>query len=397
MYWDENGVGGPGWYVANDGSGPSPIYISGDINATQLSWSWSMRESHSCTATRVHAPGYVLGDQTDKALMPIEEVSLSNATLYVKGQQTNVVVRYANGAVDLGVRRTISSSHPVGDGSIVEGTNTSATARFAHAEGYSTYARADGAHAEGYSTYARGNYSHAEGYETTAVGRSSYAGGYRAVSAESGQNLTTTNAHVSAFVWQGRDDTTTILPYYHSHGNGTFNINPVGGTSGFYIGATNLNTYLSNEVALTIKEFSGWSCDPAQIEIDGRIWDAPYGLLWWGDAEYGYLEGWYCMDMEQGEGPYWLSPDINATNLEWSVNGIPIVATRSPLRYQLGSQLDKQIPSFAMVKNIQEQVSNKSLVGKLYNTENPVDFTNAVWDIVRALGGSVTNFPVSNP
>lgn len=37
-----------------------------------------------------------------------------------------------------------------------------------------------------------------------------------------------------SFVWQGKND---LDPgYYHSHGDGTFNINPVGGMSGFWVG-----------------------------------------------------------------------------------------------------------------------------------------------------------------
>ena len=180
-------------------------------------------------------------------------IGLTNATLYVHGKQTNIVVRYANGAVDLGIRRNITSSNPVGEYSVIEGTNNAASSRYAHAEGWATYARADGAHSEGYSTYARGQYSHAEGFESTTLGRSSHASGYRAVSAREGSGLNAAGQHDYAYAWQGDSSGT----YYHSHGSGTYNVNPTNGLAGFYIGETNLYTFLSTKLDLTGGTISG--------------------------------------------------------------------------------------------------------------------------------------------
>ena len=66
----------------------------------------------------------------------------------------------------------------VGEGSVTEGSSTTASSRFSHAEGYNTKASANEAHAEGANTTASGFESHAEGYGAKASGKSSHAGGY---------------------------------------------------------------------------------------------------------------------------------------------------------------------------------------------------------------------------
>ena len=49
-----------------------------------------------------------------------------------------------------------------------------------------------------------------------------------------------------SFVWGGSDKNfAALFPVYYSHGKGTFNVNPVGGLSGFYIGEQSLNGILS--------------------------------------------------------------------------------------------------------------------------------------------------------
>ena len=70
-----------------------------------------------------------------------------------------------------------------------------------------------------------------------------------------------------AYVWQGRgvtpstpisaSDPTT----YYSHGNGTYNINPIGGTSGFWIGETNFVDHVANIVTNLI------ASDPRRIAM----------------------------------------------------------------------------------------------------------------------------------
>lgn len=197
-------------------------------------------------------------------------VVIPNTVLSVDGYVTNVVTRQDNGAVVLmGNFRTngisagpmsflqgIDSMAP-GFGAHAEGYHTQAVGHYSHAEGSSTeahgaesHAEGDGckafgysshaegmgttasnayAHAEGAITIASGEGSHAEGCYSVAKGLYSYAGGYSAYS---------TNDY--AFTWQGD----IINELYGSHGNGTFNVNPVGGIKGFYIGATNLEDHI---------------------------------------------------------------------------------------------------------------------------------------------------------
>jgi len=84
-------------------------------------------------------------------------------------------------------------------------------------EGTATSANTLGSHAEGNGTIASGYYSHSAGKNSAAYDDYSW-------------------------IWNGNNTTN----FYNSNGQGTFNINPVGGLNGFYIGTTNLNTILIN-------------------------------------------------------------------------------------------------------------------------------------------------------
>ena len=157
-----------------------------------------------------------------------------------------------------------------------EGFVTTAHGRFSHAEGRETTANGLNSHAEGYLTIANGQNAHAEGYQTIADADNSHAGGktakaygphsfafgnnpYTSISANSGMAL---GGQVSAiasntfacgrysvaedmasFVWNGMNSWDN---YYNSNGEGTFNINPIEGISGFYIGDKSLYSYLSD-------------------------------------------------------------------------------------------------------------------------------------------------------
>jgi hypothetical protein len=57
--------------------------------------------------------------------------------------------------------------------------------------------------------------------------------------------------HNSSFVWSYG-----VPNPYGSHGDGTFNINPIGGLSAFYVGETNFATFLSGYVKTT--DTNGW-------------------------------------------------------------------------------------------------------------------------------------------
>lgn len=161
--------------------------------------------------------------------------------------------------------RTIAS----GKGAHAEGEQTIALGNYSHSEGANTIAYASGAHAEGYGTSAYGQRSHAEGQYTVtsnyfahaegnwcyALGHSSHAEG-RASIAEAGYShadgVNARTQHTYSYAWSGvytaGQVTNSAVSFYNSHGNGTYNINPIGGISGFYIGEQNLGTIISNIV-----------------------------------------------------------------------------------------------------------------------------------------------------
>lgn len=142
-------------------------------------------------------------------------------------------------AVTIG-SRTIGES--VGPHSLANGDGVAASGHCSHAEGSGTTASAEYSHAEGVSTVASGDYSHAEGLGSTASGTSSHAEGDSTVASGLGSHAAGFKSRTPeyddyAFAWNGDG---TRGDKYTSHGPGTFNINPVGGLAGFYIGEQKL-------------------------------------------------------------------------------------------------------------------------------------------------------------
>ena len=55
-----------------------------------------------------------------------------------------------------------------------------------------------------------------------------------------------------SFTWSGSDKANiAVYPQYYDHGKGTFNVNPAGGLSGFYVGERSLNDILSAKADLS--------------------------------------------------------------------------------------------------------------------------------------------------
>ena len=149
-----------------------------------------------------------------------------------------------------------SGTKAEGVGSHAEGVSTKASGKYSHAEGFSTTASGDYSHAEGYGTTASGNGSHAEGYGTTALGNFSHAEGYKS------QTLT---EDTLAYSWNG--DGTRAEPY-SSHGKGTFNINPKGGLSGFYIGEQKLSEVMAGKADKTALDALAAKVDAANSQLE---------------------------------------------------------------------------------------------------------------------------------
>ena len=134
-----------------------------------------------------------------------------------------------------------------GDASHAEGGYTTASGYASHAEGLGATASGENSHAEGFNTTASGENSHAEGFYTTASGDASHAEGVDTIASGENSHASGFNAvasNITAFAWQGSSGD-FAEPEYVSHGNGTFNINPVGGTGGFWIGEQTLAALLN--------------------------------------------------------------------------------------------------------------------------------------------------------
>lgn len=98
---------------------------------------------------------------------------------------------------------------------------------YAHVEGVNNKALGSASHAEGSDTTASGDFSHSEGLSTVASGKASHASGVNATSKDD-----------YAFTWSGAGS-------YSSHGQGTFNIKPDGGLSGFFVGDKPIMSFMN--------------------------------------------------------------------------------------------------------------------------------------------------------
>lgn len=221
---------------------------------------YSHAEGYKTTSTNEysHAEGY----ETDAfGYASHAEGLFTSATgtvSHAEGQETNADGRgsHAEG------KKTTSS----GQYSHAEGGDTTASHFYSHAEGSFTTASGASSHAEGSNTTASGAYSHAEGEHTTAAGYYSHAeGGFTTAGKSdirlgryahaSGFNSYATNT--TAYVWNGSAldmPSTNMTSYgyvspYGDHGNGTYNINPVGGLYGFWIGDKTLYQHIVDVVA----------------------------------------------------------------------------------------------------------------------------------------------------
>jgi hypothetical protein len=179
------------------------------------------------------------------------------STIYVAAAVTNQLPSITNGLASTlyvaAMTNDFVKTNHVGNttqsGSSAQGDTTTASGAHSHAEGLLTTASGQGAHAEGWGTIAAGVSSHAEGYYSAASGNFSHAEGKfcianAAVTHAAGVSAVASN--VNSWVWQG--SITGTEPPYFDNGYGTFNINPVGGLAGFYIGETNLQTLLDAKI-----------------------------------------------------------------------------------------------------------------------------------------------------
>ena len=188
------------------------------------------------------------------------------ATVTARGSTTtNAVTIGSRGAGTVGVSSFTHGYLNTASGyaSHAQGYLNTASGDASHAEGVMTTASGYASHAQGDRTTASGNYSHAQGNRTTASGDASHASGLRAEIAAD---------HDYAFAWQGStSELEGNAPTYYSHGPGTFNINPVGGLAGFYVGETNMATTLSGYATTTFVAETKWQADDIATNLSYNV------------------------------------------------------------------------------------------------------------------------------
>ena len=133
---------------------------------------------------------------TNNVLIDPDSVDIRKGSTVLASFGTETVIKTANGTelahfgydegqaesgtaiapyYTLGAR---ASDSDVGNYSVAEGYQTTASRPASHAEGHRTTASGADSHAEGFRTAANGESSHAEGYRTTASGTDSHAEGF---------------------------------------------------------------------------------------------------------------------------------------------------------------------------------------------------------------------------
>ena len=213
-------------------------------------WSWVKSLLPRWLTSDYAEPATVesVAKKADQSALATHIMDSSNPHKVTAGQIGAVpLVEDKNGdktAVTIGSRK---SGEPVGLGSLANGGDTTASGDFSHAEGRRTTASGHFSHAEGNLTTASGNYSHAEGYLSQ-----------------------TKKGDAHAFAWNGDNSKTEDDPY-KSHGPGTFNINPIGGLDGFYIGDRKFSETLANKADKTTPYADG---NLAALTADGNLRDS---------------------------------------------------------------------------------------------------------------------------
>lgn len=204
----------------------------------------------------------------------------------VNGEKTAATIgsRKSDGTVgenSLANGRSVTAS---GNYSHAEGTSTTASGQYSHAEGSGTTASVFYSHAEGGNTTASGNYSHAEGSGTKASGLYSHAEGSGTKAEGFGSHAEGSNTTASgdyshtegfkaqtkpddkyAYSWNGEE--TRAEPYV-SHGKGTYNVNPEGGLSGFYIGEQKLSDVMAGKADKTALDDLAAKVDAANAALE---------------------------------------------------------------------------------------------------------------------------------
>lgn len=103
-----------------------------------------------------------------------EQIQINEGNIAAKANSNNPVF---TGSISLGRK----ANSTLGNNSVAEGNDATASGMYSHAEGNSPTASGNMSHAEGFQTIASGGNSHSEGDKTTASGGNSHAEGFMTV------------------------------------------------------------------------------------------------------------------------------------------------------------------------------------------------------------------------
>lgn len=175
---------------------------------------------------------------------------------------------YSTAAVAFGF-----GSHAAKQYSFAEGVGSSAHGKYSHAEGMYTIA-GYGAHAQGIRTKALGINSFTAGLDISALGMRSI-----------GMGVNCSAKHDNSFTWSGSGSENL----YESHGVGMFNVNPLGGVGGFYVGNQKIKDALHFGEVLDFifgsVEFES-SVVLSDLQEDFQIQLDMYGYLGYRDGQF---------------------------------------------------------------------------------------------------------------
>ena len=206
------------------------------------------------SGARSHAQGYATKAYGDNSHAEGSHTVASNDCSHAEGEYTKALGRgsHAEGS------HTVASndySHAEGEYTVAGGRLSHAGGSYSRAWGDTSRAWGSGATAnaamsvsEGNQTQANGWYSTARGYWTAANGVMSHAEGVNATAEGnpifSPEDVSDPSDLVATYAWSAVYKGEDTNSNYRSHRPGTYNLNPVGGLAGFYVGETNFQTFL---------------------------------------------------------------------------------------------------------------------------------------------------------
>jgi len=304
---------------------------------------WNQYTAHNGTALSQSLPAYIE----------------SNPWNFSKLDDNNVLTIPT---LTVGVR---AGGSTIGEISVAEGFEVTASGTSSHAEGDSTTAYGNSAHAEGLLSTAWGPNSHAEGYDTQTQNSGEHAQG-RCNLSHTGANAADQTISSIGIGGGNRDRKNAVETMMDGktfiYGLGGYDgTNPTNGVKDLVaaIGGKLDNTGLHN---------NGGTLRAVSFDTDGLF--IFNGTMW--------------LDVPATSGPALTAGDLENPN--------------APLYQAFDEKAPKSdipgaVSNIVTAAYINDRVNVTPLAGRTYDFATNIGLYTAVRDIIQALGGSVTNFP----